>query len=364
LPGIGVLERLKGAPVSSWKRFALVWAVAALALAASAGTATARTLVVQPGQSIQRHVDRARVGDTVLVRSGTYRESVEINKGITLQGQGSVLKPGPEGDSLCNRGAPNVGICVHGKLDFSQGEPTLERRVAHVSIRGLNIRGFGGDGIFGFGTRELRIRNNRFVNNGGYGVFSLLAKRTHLVHNIAEDNDDFGLYVGDSRKTHSVVRNNRAVDNHGGILIRASTIGRVTHNVVAGNCVGIQILGDAPGPTRHWLVGGNRAVANNRRCAADPEGGPAFSGLGILLVGVRDTVVRYNVVRQQRHLHPTVGSAGIAVVRGDRTTPAGVLLAHNTALNNRPNDLFWDRSGRVRFFSNLCERSSPRRVCD
>jgi nitrous oxidase accessory protein NosD len=350
--------------VSSWKRLAGVWAVAAIALAATAATAAARTLVVKPGQSIQRHVDRARAGDTVLVRSGTYRESVEINKGITLRGQGSVLKPGPEGDSLCNRDAPNVGICVHGKLDFSQGEPRLVRRVAHVSIRGFNIRGFGGDGIFGFGTRELRVRNNRLVNNGGYGVFSLLAKRTHLVHNIAEHNDDFGLYVGDSRKTHSVVRNNRAVDNHGGILIRDATIGRVTHNVVAGNCVGIWILGDAPGPTRHWRVAGNRAVANNRRCAADPEEGPALSGLGILLAGARDTLVKNNVVRQQRHLHPSVGSAGIAIVQGDRTAPAGVRVAHNLALNNRPNDIFWDRSGHLRFISNLCERSSPRRVCD
>lgn len=337
----------------------------ALALVAITASASARTLVVQPGQSIQGHVDRAHGGDTVLVMAGTYRQSIDVNKGIKLRGQGAVLKPGPPGRSLCNRGGggTKTAICVHGKLRFSgQGGPSLQRPVRNVTVSGFRVRGFSGDGIFGFGTRQLRVVNNRFVRNGGYGVFSLLSRRTRLIHNIARRNDDFGFYVGDSPRARAVIRSNRAVGNHGGILLRHASIGRVTRNVVARNCVGIWVLADAPGPAGHWLIAGNRVIANNRACAAEEEG-PPLSGLGILLIGAHDTVVRNNVVRQHRRLHPTVAAAGIAVVRGDRSVPRRVRLVHNVALGNRPNDVLWDRSGGVRFVENLCRRSSPRRIC-
>jgi nitrous oxidase accessory protein NosD len=349
----------------SCKRVAGVSITVALALMAATATASARTLVVQPGESIQRHVDRARGGDTVLVRAGTYSQSVDVNKGITLRGQGAVLRPGAPGRSLCNRFGEGVltGICVHGRLRFAEGGPTVQRPVRNVRIRGFNIRGFGGDGVFGFGTRQLRIVNNRFVNNGGYGVFSLLSRGTHIRKNIGIRNDDFAFYVGDSRRARAVIRNNRAVGGHGGILIRDASIGRVTHNVVARNCTGIEILADAPGPASHWRVAGNRAIANNRRCAGDPQEGPPMSGLGIIVIGARDVLVKNNVVRQHRRLHPTIGSAGIAIVSGDRNPPRGVRVAHNLALNNRPSDIFWDGNGRVRFISNQCDRSRPGGVC-
>ncbi|MGW1273470.1 right-handed parallel beta-helix repeat-containing protein, partial [Streptomyces sp. NPDC002491] len=55
-----------------------------------------RVHVVHPGQSIQRAVDAAAPGDTVLVAFGTYRESVTVKTpGLTLRGmgRGTVLRP-------------------------------------------------------------------------------------------------------------------------------------------------------------------------------------------------------------------------------------------------------------------------------
>jgi hypothetical protein len=353
--------------MSSGRRFAGILTLTAAALAALTGSAAARTLVVHPGQSIQAKIDRARGGDTVLVRSGTYRGSLEINKGIVLQGQGAVLRQGGRGGSLCNQFGPPVGVCVHGKLKFrgEDQEPQILRRVRNVRIRGFQIRGFGADGIFALGTRAMRVRDNRLVGNGGYGVFSLRAIGTRVAENVVRLNGGPGIYVGDSPQAHAVVRHNHSSENLGeGILIRHASTGRIFGNVLAKNCAGLLVLADAPGPAGGWLIAGNRVVRNNRACKGEPdEGEPPISGLGIALAGARGTTVQGNVVRQHLHRHASIGTGGIFVAPGVQgTAPQGVRVRHNLALGNRP-DIVWRDGGGVRFVDNRCRTSVPRRIC-
>jgi nitrous oxidase accessory protein NosD len=358
---------LKGEALISRKRLAVLAAVAAVAVTASASTASARTLVVTPGHSIQKKIDKAHAGDTVVVQAGTYRESLDINKRLELRGQGAVLTEGAPGHGLCNSmpGPDLVGICAHGKLKFSSaGAPKIVHRVRGIEISGFRVRGFSAEGIFAYGTRGLRVHNNRLGHNGGYGLFSLNGGRIHLVHNVARGNGDFGLYVGDSPRAHAVIRNNRTVGNTGGILVRHASIGVIKHNVVAHNCVGIWVLADAPGPTGNWLVAGNRVWANNTFCPPDPdEGGPPLSGIGILVLGAHDTVIRHNVIRGHRKAHPSAAYGGIVIRPGFAgTQPKGVVVNANVALGNRP-DINWNGSGGVRFRDNLCRTSRPGSVC-
>jgi nitrous oxidase accessory protein NosD len=354
--------------LSSSKRLAALAAITVVASVALVATASARTLVVEPGDSIQKKIDKADPGDRVLVRAGVYHQSLDIDKRIDLHGQGAVLVEGGIGSSLCNQMDPShkhlVGICVHGKLKFGAGPPTLVHRVRGVEISGFRIRGFGGDGVFGFGTKGLHFHNNRLGHNGGYGIFSLNGSHVHLVHNVARDNRDFGFYIGSSPRARAEIRGNRSVDNTGGILLRSASHGVVKHNVVAHNCVGIWALADAPGPTADWTIAGNRVWANNKACAADPgEGGPPLSGIGILLLGAQDTVVRNNVVRGQSKAHPSAAHGGIVIRPGfGGTLPNGDVIAGNVALGNRP-DINWDGSGHVRFRDNLCRSSRPGSVC-
>jgi hypothetical protein len=71
-------------------------AVVGTGLGAAPASAGHKTHVVHPGQSIQRAVDAAEPGDTVLLAPGIYHESVKVTTpGLTLRGAGrkTVIQP-------------------------------------------------------------------------------------------------------------------------------------------------------------------------------------------------------------------------------------------------------------------------------
>src|SRR4030095_12354757 len=88
-----------------------------VALATAIGSAQAANKVVGPGESIQKAINAAHPGDTILVR-GVHREDVIIRKdGIKRHGENAVIEAPPKAkaDSLCSRavGRPEA-ICVFG----------------------------------------------------------------------------------------------------------------------------------------------------------------------------------------------------------------------------------------------------------
>jgi pectin methylesterase-like acyl-CoA thioesterase len=75
--------------------FALAGVVIAGLTFGSPASARAATQVVHPGGSIQAAVDAGSRGDTIVVRAGTYRESVTIHtNGLTLRAQGACPRSG------------------------------------------------------------------------------------------------------------------------------------------------------------------------------------------------------------------------------------------------------------------------------
>src|SRR5215203_412406 len=66
-----------------------------VALAVGIGTAGADSSVVGPGESIQKAINAAHPGDTIIVR-GVHREDVIITKnGIKLRGEGDAVIEAP-----------------------------------------------------------------------------------------------------------------------------------------------------------------------------------------------------------------------------------------------------------------------------
>src|SRR5215218_8635004 len=225
-----------------------------VALAVGVGSAGAPSSVVGPGESIQKAVNAAHTGDTIVVR-GVHHEDVAIRKdGIKLRGDDdAVIKPPAKADSPC---APEA-ICILGDMNFQTGEITGPR-VSDVSVSGFTIRDFQereqGDltayAIDVLHARNATVAGNRAIGNeGGIGLTSLSINTT-IANNDVIGNPESrdGIDVEDSSYTtiaKNVVRNMPEDTNAIGVR-NGSTNTTIAENDLVGNWVGAYVE-DAPG---------------------------------------------------------------------------------------------------------------------
>ena len=194
-----------------------LWVASGLALAAGVGSATAQSSVVGPGESIQKAINAADPGDTIIVR-GVHHEDVAIRKdGIKLRGDNAVIEAPAKADSPCSRafGAPEA-ICVLGDVNLETFE--VKKRVKDVSVRGFTIRGFKeggqeGEPVFSIdltGTRDATVAGNRTVGNVASGIVVSASIDPTVVDNDVIGNpksNGLGILVSDSSLNAKVVKN-------------------------------------------------------------------------------------------------------------------------------------------------------------
>ncbi|WP_326696040.1 right-handed parallel beta-helix repeat-containing protein [Streptomyces sp. NBC_01754] len=340
----------------------------ALGLAAAPSSASVPGIhVVRPGASIQRAVDAADPGDTVVVLPGTYHESVQITKpGLTLRGTGgrTVIAPPADGGRAAGAcAADGNGICVVG---------TEGRTVDAVSIRSLTVSGFSGNGVWASWTDGLSVSEVTASDNGTWGIAQERSTRGDFRRNTATGNGDAGIFVAnsvteeggatDTRGTR--IRDNVLADNRVGVTARRVRNLSIDDNDITGNCSGVFVVGDESKPAAGAMtVGGNRVLENNKYCPAT-ERLTALQGAGIVLTGSERTVVRDNVVRGNTGTTPHSG--GIVLFEsfvGALNT--GNTISGNLVRDNQPADLAdRDASGTGNtFVSNECGTSVPAGMC-
>lgn len=325
----------------------------------TAGTAAAATIIVRPGESIQAAVDRANPGDTIRVLAGTYRETVVVAKNaISIRGQNAVLVPG-EPNERCFGGAPE-GFCVLGQMNSETAEVLAP--VRNVSISGFTIRGFDDTGILAVGARKASFSFNRAVNNGEYGIAAFDSAGTQIAFNETSGTADAGIYVGDSPQANVSIINNDTHDNLFGVFLRNTMHGSVYGNRIHGNCTGVLVLADAPGPAGFYDISGNDIVENDKACP--PGEGPPLSGVGVLLLGAKGNTVHDNEILDNTPTGPSAYTGGVVVAEGlGGTPPTNNLVEDNVILRNEP-DIFWDETGTGNVFrNNECETSQPPGLC-
>jgi nitrous oxidase accessory protein NosD len=181
------------------------------------GSAGAQSSVVGPGESIQKAVNAAHPGDTIVVR-GVHREDIIIRKnGIKLRGDDAVIDvpDRPKADSPWSRafGPEAICVCGGGDLNIETGELTPGPRVSDVSVSGFTIRGLRIKE--GLGIDVTEARNTTVVGNRVIGMLSAIGvagsdnttvAKNHLIGSPSPETDNDGIIVEDSSRT-TVVKN-------------------------------------------------------------------------------------------------------------------------------------------------------------
>ncbi|MEH0581605.1 right-handed parallel beta-helix repeat-containing protein [Streptomyces sp. B21-108] len=349
--------------------------------------------VVRPGQSIQKAVDAAKPGDTVLLTSGTFHESVKVGTpGLTLRGMGSrtVLKPDPRvstgtaatGTSTAAAGtststtsaaapapkapescaAGGYGICVVG---------TKKRDVKGVTIASLTVTGFTKAGVLSMATDGLAVHHVTAVKNGVWGIASERSVRGVFQDNVARNNGDAGLFLANTIKEEqgatdtkgTLVEHNRLDGNRIGITVRRLRDLTVAHNQLTGNCAGVFVVGDENKPKAGLVtVAENRIVRNNKSCPKTARL-DALQGSGIVLTGAEDSLVTKNVIEENAGKSRLSG--GIVLFKSFvGTTSDRNRITDNVLRDNSPADLINTDTGKGNaFMGNNCRASKPAGLC-
>jgi len=362
------------------RRWALLGSIAVIAIlglpagAAYADSSDGHTIVVHREQSIQKAIDSATPGTTVVVRAGVYKESLLITTDrITLRGSNeehgkAVLEPpatAPTNPCTAFNNNLASGVCVFGALD---PKGNVAKSVIGDSIVGLTIQDFPANGVFGFGTDKLSVTEVTALRNASYGIARFASTRSRFAHNVARDSGEAAIYVGDSPEADSRVVENLATGSGIGVFVRDSTGVTVEENRTTGNCIGILALNTGGGAIAagNFRIRDNQVTENDKACP--PAEGPPTSGLGIALAGTHDVRVEDNrVLRNQPTGASPLGSGGIAVVSTKGmggADPVNNTVTDNTALDNQPFDILYDGSGSGnRFVDNRCQTSQPPGLC-
>jgi len=158
------------------RRLMLLAALAALVAPAAASAAT--TYTVNPGDKIQDAVDKAAAGDTILIKAGTYNESVTVSKAqLTFTGEpgATVLSPSsatgstPTFSFTATSGSPDVVNSLIIANEVTTG-PAIAVSTAGLTLADSTALSTKGDAVdFGGSAKDL-VQRSSLISFAGPGA--------------------------------------------------------------------------------------------------------------------------------------------------------------------------------------------------
>lgn len=145
------------------------------------------TIIVRPGESIQAAIDRASNGDTIRLEAGTYRESLVLNKSVTLLGAGSstVLTAGAGNNAITlAQGSSGSTIRNFSIQDSRAGVITIPGApVSNITIEQMRLSRLERYAVLiSYGANNFRVVNNS-IDQVNVGV-QLLTQAAGQLDNI------------------------------------------------------------------------------------------------------------------------------------------------------------------------------------
>lgn len=228
---------------------------------------------VKPATSankIQGAVNLAQSGDTINVATGTYKENVQIDKSLTVNGAGSTktIVDGNKAGSVFTTGYnnPNVDVTLSGMTIQGGSGKSITTKYGSIGVCGGgvlnygrltltgctlsgNTAGFLGGGVYNVGTLKVLDKSTIAKNTAGYGgglynYGTTIVKDSSILGNVAHSGGG-GIYACCSSTTTligSKISGNIANTIGGGIAaqgaltVQGSTISGNTANLGGGIC--------------------------------------------------------------------------------------------------------------------------------
>lgn len=162
---------------------------------------------VSSGQSILSAANGAANGQTVCVRSGTYRECGDLTKAVKLVSHpGNTVLPvidqnATSSDNCRLRLKPSSAGAVIDGFEIRDGWEGLKIEADNITVRNSIIRD-NRHGILAISVNNLTLENNKFVNNGNKSLCAASGLMPKQCHNIYINNSSCKPMTG------SVIRNN------------------------------------------------------------------------------------------------------------------------------------------------------------
>jgi hypothetical protein len=324
-------------------------------------------------RSIGAAVRKARGGDTIKVKNGVYKESV------------NVTGPRYDGLKIVGNASKPRKVVLNGKgLKGAKAQNgVLINNADKVTVKGFYARNYRANGFFVVNVDGYTLTNLVAGRTGVYGIYAFNSKGGTMSRSEAFENNDAGFYIGQTppqtkpkRSIVSKVRSHTNVLGFSGTNMRYVTIKDSDFYNNGSGIVPNALDSEKFPPPERNVISGNRVFWNNFNYyagapftipASGPGGLPGYPiGVGILLFGSQSTVVENNQIFGNWLAGFGAIQQILLFLEDDPKLKEASVLRANTIRNNQfglgggdlnGRDMFYEGSGTTNCFAGNVTRS-------
>ncbi len=291
--------------------------------------------------TIQKAVDAAKPGTTIVIRPGEYREAVVVTT-----------------PHLVIRGVDRFRTVLNG-LDNKSNGFTVDG-THHVSIMNLTVRNYVGNGIFYNNSRYYSVNKVDSIKNRTYGIYAFNSYYGVIKNSWGYGSGDSAFYIGQCLGCGALIENVVSLWNYLGYSGTNATGVIIRNSVFRHNGAGIvpnTLPTEELGPNRGTLMINNIVKNNNYEnipAAGFSETVGIPYGTGIWMPGTENNQAYNNVVTNHNFY-------GILITPSiDESIPMNNEVIGNEISGSGMYDLAFDGGGQDNCFSdNVFTTSGP-----